>query len=122
MASNRIRTAVIGLQWTLGTVVLAESSRFVLSTSAAHAFAKTGLPNGLRIMLGSAEILAALLFLIPRTSVKGGVFLVVIFALASVVHVLHGWFDIGGLVVYAAAALAVIAYRADLSASDRSRA
>jgi hypothetical protein len=43
----------------------------------------------------------------------GGYSLIVIFGLAAGVHLLHGWFDVGGLVVYAAAALTVIAYRKD---------
>ena len=53
-------------------------------------------------------MLAAFLFLVRRTVVVGGYFLIVIFGLAAVVH-LHGWFDVGGLVVYAAATLTVIA-------------
>jgi DoxX-like protein len=119
MPNHRIRTAVIGLQWTLGLVVLAESLRFVLSTSAAHSFAKTGLPNGVRIALGGAEIVAALLFLVPRTAVKGGIFLAVVFAVAISVHILHGWWDVGGLVVYAAAALTVIACQSESACSGQ---
>ena len=119
MPENRVSRSITGLQWTVVVVVLAESLRFVLSLSAAHAFARTGLPDGVRMALGGAEILAALLFLIPRTAIGGGIFLVVILALASLVHILHGWWDVGGLVVDAAAVLAVIAQKRALAGQTR---
>jgi hypothetical protein len=113
MKKERSRLALMGLQWSLGLVVLVESFRFISSAAAAHAFAKTGLPDWVRVFLGCTEILAALLFLVPRTLVTGGYSLAAVFILAIVVHLLHGWFDIGGLLVYTAAALAVTAYKAD---------
>jgi thiosulfate reductase cytochrome b subunit len=93
--------------------VLVQSALFAFSPAAAHFFAQTGLPGWVRPAVGVAEMLAALLFLLPRTFTVGGYSLIVIFGLAAVVHLLHGWYDVGGLVVYAAAALAVMAYRAD---------
>jgi hypothetical protein len=111
MTENRLPIALCILQWVLGLVILLESLHFALSPSAAHAFSKTGLPNFLRLGLAWAEIAAAILFLIPRTVVVGGRFLIFVLALAIVVHVLHGWFDVGGLLVYAAAAWAVTAGR-----------
>jgi hypothetical protein len=41
-------------------------------------------------VLGGAEILAAMLFLIPPTMTVGGYSLLVIFALATLIHLLHG--------------------------------
>jgi hypothetical protein len=113
MNEKRVKCALAGLQWTLGLVVLVQSALFAFSPAAAHSFAKTGLPGWVRPAVGVAEMLAALLFLVPRTVTVGGYSLIVIFGLAAVVHLLHGWYDVGGLVVYAAAALAVTAYRAD---------
>jgi thiosulfate reductase cytochrome b subunit len=113
MNEKRVKCALAGLQWTLGLVVLVESALFVFSPAAAHFFAKTGLPGWVRPALGVAEMLAAVLFLLPRTVTVGGYSLIVVFGLAAVVHLLHGWFDVGGLLVYAAAALTVIAYRRD---------
>jgi hypothetical protein len=107
MTFDRSRCAMIALHWVVGLVILAESSRFAFSASAAHAFAKTGLPNLVRLALGGSEMVAALLFLIPRTVVAGGWLLIVILG-AAVVHLLHGWFDIGPLLVYAVATWAVI--------------
>jgi hypothetical protein len=41
--------------------------------------------------------------------VAGGLLLIAVLAFAIVIHLLHGWFDVGGLVVYAAAAWTVVA-------------
>jgi len=108
MTHDRLPLALRILHWTLGLVILAESAHFALSPESAHAFAKTGLPYFIRPVLAWAEIAAAILFLIPRATVVGGRFLIVVLALAIVLHLLHGWFDVGGLVVYAVAAWVVI--------------
>ena len=98
------------LRWTLGLVVLLESCQFAFSNSAAHFLAKAGLPSWFRPVLGGAEIIAAVLFLLPWTALLGSYILLVIFALAALVHVLHGQFDVGGLVVYATAVLVCMAH------------
>jgi len=63
------------------------------------------------LLLGLAELVAAILFLIPRTLRIGGISLIVVFAIAAVFHLLHREFNIGSLVVYAAAAFAVLSNR-----------
>ena len=98
------------LRWTLGLVVLLESCQFIFSTSAAHFLAKAGLPLWIRPVLGGAEIIAAVLFLVPVTTVIGSYLLLVIFGLAALVHILHGQYEVGGLVVYAAAVLVGVAH------------
>jgi len=102
------RIAVPLLRWILGLVIIEEACRFAFSSSAAHFFLKTGLPAWLRPALGIAEAVAALLFLVPVTTLAGGYALLAVFTLAAVIHVLHGQFEIGGLVVYAAAVLVCI--------------
>ncbi|MBZ5547786.1 MAG: hypothetical protein LAO22_07435 [Acidobacteriia bacterium] len=109
MTQDRLPAALRILQWTLGLVILAESARFAYSPGAAHAFARTGLPDFVRLALAWAEIGAAILFLVPRATVAGGWFLIVVLAVAIVLHLLHGWLDVGALVVYAAATWAVMA-------------
>jgi hypothetical protein len=108
MNDNRARTAMVVLRWVLGLVILAESAQFVFSHSAAHAFAKSGMPNVIRLALGWSEMVAAALFLIPRLETIGGRLLIAILGLAIAVHLLHGWFDVAGLVVYVAATWAVM--------------
>jgi hypothetical protein len=93
------------LRWTLGLVVILQSWRFMFSASAAHFLAKAGLPLWLRPALGGAELLAAISFLVPFTTIVGGYLLLVIFALAAVVHLLHGQFGVEGLVLYASVVL-----------------
>jgi len=109
MTTDRARSAITLLRWVVGLVILGESARFVFSPSASAAFAKTGLPNFVHLGVGWAEMVAAVMFLIPQLAVAGGRLLIVILGFAIVLHVLHGWFDVGGLVVYAAATWAVMA-------------
>src|SRR5579863_10045424 len=98
------------LRWTLGLAVILESIEFVFSTSVAHFLAKAGLPIWIRPVLGSAEIIAAVLFLLPITTMLGGYLLLVIFALAVLLHILHGQFGVEGLIVYAVAVFVCMAY------------
>jgi hypothetical protein len=100
--------SILVLRWVLGLVILIESTRFAFSHSAALVFAKTGLPTFLRMALAWAEIAAAVLFLVPGFVKTGGRFLIAVLAAAIVIHLLHGWFDVGGLVVYIAATWAVM--------------
>jgi uncharacterized membrane protein YphA (DoxX/SURF4 family) len=93
------------LRWALGLVVLWQSYQFVASTTAAAHFARTGLPAWVRYALGGAELIAAILFLLPAGRRIGGYLLLAIFVLAAFIHILHGTYDVGGLLVYTAATL-----------------
>jgi hypothetical protein len=85
-------------------VVLFESSRFVFS----HGPLPGGLPYWLRPVLGGAEVVAAILFLLPFTREAGGNLLLVIFTVALFVHLLHGQYDVVVLLVYAMAVMATM--------------
>jgi hypothetical protein len=98
--------ALTVLQWTLGIVILAESVRFVLP-GGAHDFARTHLPGIVRLVLGWGEIIGCILLLIPPTAIRGAWMLIAIFTLAIVIHLLHGMYGVGNLVIYTAAAFAV---------------
>jgi hypothetical protein len=108
MTENRLPIALHVLQWMLALVIIGESLRFAFAPEAAHASAKTGLPDFIRRALAWAEIAAAVLFLVPRTVIAGGWFLIGVLAFAIVLHLLHGWFDVGALLVYVAVAWAVL--------------
>jgi len=103
--------AVLGLQWIVGLVLIVESLRFAFEPSAARHFARTGMPLWMRPALAWTEITAAILFLVPFTMRLGGYLLLVIFFLAGLLHILHGEFDVGLLLVYAMAVLVSMAYR-----------
>jgi hypothetical protein len=107
------------LQWSLGLVVAWESCEFAFGPAAM--FAKTGLPLWIRPALGCAEFVAAILFLVPAATFIGGYALLVIFVLAAMIHILHGWYDVGGLVVYAAVVLACLAHGSGRDATRTAR-
>jgi hypothetical protein len=69
--------------------------------------AHTHLPHLLIMAIAAAELLGAILFLIPPTLKAGARLLLVVFGVAAVVHILHGQFDVGFLVIYAFAVLTV---------------
>lgn len=94
------------LQLTLGIVILIEAVMFVMP-NAAHDFARTHMPGMVRMILGFGEILGSVLLLIPQTVVRGAWLLLAIFVFAILLHLLHGLYGIGNLVIYAAAAFAI---------------
>jgi len=94
------------LQYSLGVVILVEAVMFVLP-SAAHDFARTHMPGFVRMVLGFGEILGCLLLLIPQTVIRGAWVLVAVFIMGILLHVLHGMYGVGNLVIYAAAAFAI---------------
>jgi hypothetical protein len=106
MADQRSKIALTGLQWTLGIVILIESVLFLLP-SAGRDFARTHMPNFVRLILGCGEVLGSVLLLIPRTAIRGAWLLMGVFVLAIMIHLLHGIYNVGNLVIYAAAAWAV---------------
>ena len=94
------------LQWSLGVVILIESVMFLLPAGA-HSFARTHMPGIVRMILGVGEILGSILLLIPKTVVRGAWLLLAVFVMAILIHLLHGLYGVGNLVVYAAAAFAI---------------
>lgn len=118
MINDRARCSLIALQWVLGLVILVEAAVLAFSPASAHAFTRTGLPDFIRLGLAWGEIVAAVLFLAPRTLVVGGWLLIVVLVLAIVLHLLHGWWNVGSLIVYTAAAWAVMAGRSRVSGSN----
>jgi len=109
--TRRAYNAITVLQGTLGIVVLIEAMLFVLP-HAGHDFAKTHMPQAFRLALGWGEIAGAILLLIPKTAVQGAWLLLIIFALAIGIHLLHGMPNVGALVVYTAAAWTVARVKA----------
>jgi hypothetical protein len=105
---DRTQTALVILRWVVGLVLLLESARFAFSPAAARVFAATGMPNFVHLALAWCEMVASVIFLIPKTTNVGGRFLLIVLAFAILVHLLHGWFDVGALLVYATATWAVM--------------
>lgn len=100
------KCGLTALRLSLGIVVLIEAVMFVLP-GAAHDFARTHMPSMVRMIVGFGEIAGSLLLLIPQTVVKGAWLLLAVFVMAIVIHLLHGLYGVGNLVIYAAAAFAI---------------
>jgi len=94
------------LRLALGVVILIEAVMFVLP-SAAHGFARTHLPGLVRLVMGFAEIVGCVLLLIPGTVARGAWLLLAVFVVGILLHLLHGLYGVGDLVIYAAAAFAI---------------
>jgi hypothetical protein len=101
---------IVALQWAVGLVVIVQSLRLALDATAARHFAQAGMPLRMRPVLAWTEIAAAVLFLLPITTVIGGYLLLVVFFIAGVLHVLHGEYDVSTLLLYGMAVLVTIAY------------
>lgn len=106
MGGSRTKLALGILRWVLGIVILAEAVQFVLP-GAAHEFSRTHMPGIVRLVVGFGEILGCILLLIPPTAVRGAWMLLGVFTFAIVIHLLHGMYGIGNLVIYAAVAFAL---------------
>jgi uncharacterized membrane protein YphA (DoxX/SURF4 family) len=106
MSPVRGKLGLTILQWALGVVILIEAVMFVMP-SAAHDFARTHMPGFVRLVLGVGEIVGCVLLLIPGTVIRGAWMLVAVFVMAILIHLVHGMYGIGNLVIYTAAALAI---------------
>ena len=98
------------LRWSLGMVILIQAVMFVLP-SAAHDSARMHLPGFVRLVLGFGEIIGGVLMLIPQTAVRGAWLLLAVFVMGILIHLRHGMYGIGNLVICAAAAFAIAADR-----------
>ncbi len=106
MSGLQTKFGLTVLQWSLGVVVLIEAILFVMP-GAAHDFARTHMPGLVRMIVGFGEIAGSVLLLIPQTAVRGAWLLLAVFAMAILIHLLHGLYGVGNLVIYAAAAFAI---------------
>ena len=106
MSVSQSKIGLCVLQWSLAIVILIEAVMFVLP-SAAHEFSRTHMPGIVRMILGWGEIAGAVLLLIPKTVIRGAWLLLAVFVMAILLHLLHGLYGIGNLVIYAAAAFAI---------------
>jgi hypothetical protein len=106
MSFGKTKIGLTVLQWALGMVILIEAVIFVLP-GAAHDFARTHMPGFIRLVLGFGEIAGCILLLIPQTAIRGAWLLVAVFVMGILIHLLHGMYGVGNLVIYAAAAFAI---------------
>ena len=108
MRTSVNKFALLGLQASLGLIIFAEAAFLAFAPASIQAFARTGLPDWLRIVLAWSEMFLALLFLVPRARVVAGWGLLLVFVFAAGLHILHGKMDVGALVIDAAAVLVIV--------------
>jgi hypothetical protein len=116
------KLALFGLQGSLALVILMEAAFLAFAPAQIRTFGKTGIHDWVRVGLAWSEMLFAILFIVPlmvpramvpRAMIVGGWGLLVVFLFAAGVHVLHGWMDVGYLVIYSAAVLVIMSREAD---------
>ena len=66
MRASVNKFALLGLQASLGLVILAEAALLAFAPAQIRSFARTGMPAWVRIALAWSELVCALFFLIPR--------------------------------------------------------
>jgi hypothetical protein len=108
MKTQVSKTALLALQWSVGVVLFVEAALLAYSKTEVHFEGHPGIHHWILLALACAEMLACVIFLIPRTMKQGATLLIIVLALAALVHMLHGSFEIGGLLIFAAA-VAVVA-------------
>jgi hypothetical protein len=104
MPNRNTARAFLALWWTLAILLVAYSAQ----TAWLSVTASSGIDVHLAI-LASAEAIAGLVFLIPKTMRAGGVCLLAVFALALVLHGRKGEFE-GQLLIYAVAVSLVMVH------------
>jgi hypothetical protein len=103
---------ITALRVTLGLVVLERSCVFVLGRPTGGASGHNGLFHAVSLALGWCEVVAAVLFLVPRTVAVGAYSLVGVFVMAAARHLAHGEYEVvPPLAVWTTAVLAVLAHR-----------
>jgi hypothetical protein len=117
------RRTIEALRWVLGLVVLWASCELLRATIAhiegTSEASHIGPHAWIRLVLASVEIVAAVMFLAPVVDVAGSYLLLAVFASAILFHVLQGQFDVGGLLVYAAAVTVWLAHRREMRVGVR---
>ena len=111
MKTQVSKAALLGLQWSLGVALFIEAALLAFSKTEIHFSSHPGIHHWIRIALAWSEMLACVVFLVPRTMKLGALLLITVLALAGLVHVLHHNFQIGGLLIFAAA-VSVVASQA----------
>ncbi len=100
--------ALLALRWSAAIVSGLGGWRLLMSLLR---HAGPHMPNAVLYPIAIAEVVAAVLFVLPAKLGKiGGVMLLVVYGAAFLAHVLHGNYDVGNLVLLAAAVWVVLAH------------
>jgi hypothetical protein len=110
MRHTRKKWALMCLHLVTGLVLFSQAFALAFHGKSILAFAKSGVPDWVRLGLAWGEMLAALLFLLPPTVVAGAWLLLFVLAGAVILHLALGEGP-GALLVYMAAVTVVLCHR-----------
>ena len=111
MNNTKLNLWIRALHLIVGGVALIQAAVFLSALYGGESSSHQSPLFWAQVVLASLEVVAALLFLIPRTFVLGVWALLAVFLFAAALHVAHGEFNIGALLVYAVAVVVVKTYR-----------
>lgn len=97
------KVALLCLQWTLGVALFIQAALFALPRPETHLPGHAGVSHWILLVIAVAEMLACVLLVIPQTVRFGAKLLISVIAFAALIHILHGSFQIGPLLIYASA-------------------
>jgi uncharacterized membrane protein YphA (DoxX/SURF4 family) len=98
------------LRWVLALVLAGQAGMLLFYEPAISAFDRAGLPSMIRLMLGSGEIVASMLFLIPATRRHGAWGLLAMIGGAILLHLAIGSYSVGNLLIDGAAITVVLVH------------
>jgi uncharacterized membrane protein YphA (DoxX/SURF4 family) len=107
MKTQVSKLALLALQWSLGIILFLQAESLAFSSAEIQFSGHPGVHHWIRLALAWSEMLACLVFLLPHAVKYGAALLLTVFALAALVHVLHGNFQIGDLFILATAVVVV---------------
>ena len=107
MSYDKRTLSIRALHIILGVVIFIESLLVAVNYELIIKSDHMGLPGQVVLGLAIIEIAGAILFLIPQAIKIGTYVLLAVFLAAMSIHVLHGQYNTGGLLIYAAAVVAV---------------
>jgi len=94
------------LRWVVAAVSAVGAGQLLVAVAHGHGPA---MPVGLLTAVAAAEVVAAVLFVLPgRAGRTGAIGLLAVYAVALVVHLVHGDHGVASLIVLAAAVWAVL--------------
>lgn len=104
------KVALLSLRWTLGVVLFIEAALLAFSPAEIHLPRHAGVPQWIHRVIAVAEMLACVLLITPLTVRFGAKLLIAVILVATLIHILHGSFQIGPLLIYASAVWVILTH------------
>jgi uncharacterized membrane protein YphA (DoxX/SURF4 family) len=120
VTDNSTDLSILILRLVLGAVLFMEAALLVFGPVQSFKPGPSATLEAVHQVLGWSEMIAALLFLVTRTLKLGSWLLLAVFVAAAVIHVAHGSFNVGPLLIYSAAVFVVMSHTRQKDVDGRS--